>query len=66
MNLIPVSEVELKIETGSAFGYGKTKNSFTLCERPDGAMQIISEEGKCLLLEITQSRRMVTIQESEK
>lgn len=69
MRLIPESEIELKIETGivdgvttQAFGFGGKKERFTICERTDGALAIISEAGKTLQVEISESRRIVTIQ----
>ena len=63
MKIIPGSEIELKIETGNAFGSGETKATFNLYERYDGSLEIISEEGKKLHIEIAENRRMVSIKQ---
>lgn len=63
MRLIPQSEIELKIETGNAFGSGEIKERFTICERPDGGLDIISEEGKKLQVEVTTGLRLATVRQ---
>ena len=61
MKLTPKSEVEIDIETGSAFGHGDKKAKFSIYEQPDGAVSIIGEDGKTLKVETTDQNRIVVI-----
>jgi hypothetical protein len=64
MRITPKSEIEIVIETGGSFGFGDAKAKFHICERTDGGLEIISQEGKILTTAITEQNRAVVIHEA--